>query len=172
LTAPAHAGAADRGSDAPTDELSGDEFAFDLDDLGTDSDAGDGSREQSASPDAALDDLADAPAADASHDDAARVADAVSHEAGLTGHDDAAAAGTDRPVLATAEGDLDFDLDGDEFDFNSAEEGDEISTKLELARAYVDMGDEDGAREILGEVVRDGDDTQKQEAGNLLQQLG
>lgn len=66
---------------------------------------------------------------------------------------------------------LDFDLDDDDFDFGGGD-ADEISTKLELARAYVDMGDEDGAREILDEVVRDGDDNQKREAGELLQQLG
>lgn len=92
-------------------------------------------------------------------------------DAGADAGTDADAA-EDRTVLATADGDLDFDLDEDEFDFASDEESDEISTKLELARAYVDMGDEDGAREILGEVVRDGDDVQKREAGDLLQQLG
>jgi pilus assembly protein FimV len=33
------------------------------------------------------------------------------------------------------------------------------------------MGDADGAREILDEVVRDGDESQKQEAGELLSRL-
>lgn len=66
---------------------------------------------------------------------------------------------------------LDFELDED-FDFGDEGEADEITTKLELARAYVDMGDEEGAKEILDEVVRDGDDGQKKEAGELLEQIG
>lgn len=49
---------------------------------------------------------------------------------------------------------------------------DEIGTKLDLAKAYVDMGDSDGARSILDEVMEEGDDTQKQQAEQLLQQMG
>ena len=49
---------------------------------------------------------------------------------------------------------------------------DEIGTKLDLAKAYVDMGDSDGARSILDEVLEEGDDTQKQQAEQLLQQMG
>ncbi len=45
---------------------------------------------------------------------------------------------------------------------------DEITTKLDLARAYVDMGDEDGAKSILEEVVIEGSDEQKQQAQELL----
>ncbi len=44
----------------------------------------------------------------------------------------------------------------------------EIGTKLDLARAYIDMGDPDGARGILGEVLLEGNDAQKQEAQRLL----
>ena len=66
---------------------------------------------------------------------------------------------------------LDFELDED-FDFGDASDADEITTKLELARAYIDMSDEDGAREILEEVVRDGDQGQQKEAGDLLSQIG
>ena len=47
----------------------------------------------------------------------------------------------------------------------------EIGTKLDLARAYVDMGDPDGARSILEEVLEDGDEQQKQEAQDLLDKL-
>jgi len=64
-----------------------------------------------------------------------------------------------------AEDDLEFGMDFDEA-------GDETTTKLELARAYIDMGDEDGAKEILDEVVRDGNDSQQQEAAELLARLG
>jgi pilus assembly protein FimV len=45
---------------------------------------------------------------------------------------------------------------------------DEVTTKLDLARAYVDMGDEEGAKSILGEVVKEGSDDQKQQAQELL----
>ena len=34
------------------------------------------------------------------------------------------------------------------------------------------MNDEDGAKEILEEVVRDGDEGQQKEAGDLLSQVG
>ncbi len=45
---------------------------------------------------------------------------------------------------------------------------DEVTTKLDLARAYVDMGDEEGAKSILEEVVKEGSDDQKQQAQELL----
>jgi pilus assembly protein FimV len=47
----------------------------------------------------------------------------------------------------------------------------EVATKLDLAKAYQEMGDADGAREILGEVIRDGDDDQQEAAQALMQQL-
>ncbi|MGB9428489.1 MAG: FimV/HubP family polar landmark protein [Gammaproteobacteria bacterium] len=47
----------------------------------------------------------------------------------------------------------------------------EIGTKLDLARAYIDMGDADGAKNILEEVVAEGDSQQKKEAQKLMQQL-
>ncbi len=46
---------------------------------------------------------------------------------------------------------------------------DEIGTKLDLAKAYADMGDADGARDILEEVLSDGNDQQKQQAEQLMQ---
>lgn len=48
---------------------------------------------------------------------------------------------------------------------------DEISTKLDLARAYIDMGDREGAKDILDEVVVEGNDSQKAEARELLSRL-
>ena len=48
----------------------------------------------------------------------------------------------------------------------------EVSTKLDLARAYVDMGDMEGAREILQEVIREGGAEQQEEAKKLLSELG
>ncbi|KPK57208.1 MAG: hypothetical protein AMJ59_20055 [Gammaproteobacteria bacterium SG8_31] len=47
----------------------------------------------------------------------------------------------------------------------------EVGTKLDLARAYLDMGDPDGARSILEEVVEEGDDAQQKEARELLDGL-
>jgi pilus assembly protein FimV len=47
----------------------------------------------------------------------------------------------------------------------------EVGTKLDLARAYVDMGDPAGARSILDEVLDEGDESQKQQAQQLLDSL-
>ena len=47
----------------------------------------------------------------------------------------------------------------------------EVATKLDLARAYVDMGDYDGAREILNEVVDEGSEIQCDEARQILDRL-
>jgi pilus assembly protein FimV len=47
----------------------------------------------------------------------------------------------------------------------------EVGTKLDLARAYMDMGDPDGARSILEEVVQEGTSNQKQEAMRLLDSI-
>lgn len=47
----------------------------------------------------------------------------------------------------------------------------EIETKLDLARAYIDMGDPDGARTILQEVLEDGNPEQKKQAQELLAQI-
>ena len=49
--------------------------------------------------------------------------------------------------------------------------GDEVETKLELAKAFMEIGDADGARSILQEVQEDGTPTQKEAAGELLSQL-
>ena len=53
----------------------------------------------------------------------------------------------------------------------SLDDVDEISTKLDLARAYLDMGDHEGTRGILEEVLADGNDEQKQEANDLMAKL-
>ncbi|MFJ4195438.1 FimV/HubP family polar landmark protein [Pseudomonas sp. NPDC089534] len=61
------------------------------------------------------------------------------------------------------------DLGEDDFDFLSGT--DEAATKLDLAQAYIDMGDNDGARDILNEVLSEGDDKQKNEAREMLSHL-
>jgi len=69
---------------------------------------------------------------------------------------------TEEPVA----GDLDED---DEFDFLSGT--DESATKLDLARAYIDMGDSEGARDILNEVIDEGNEQQQQEAREMMERL-
>jgi pilus assembly protein FimV len=49
---------------------------------------------------------------------------------------------------------------------------DEVNTKLDLARAYLEMGDKEGAREILQEVLGEGDTEQKANADKLLAEAG
>jgi len=48
----------------------------------------------------------------------------------------------------------------------------EVATKLDLAKAYEEMGDKDGARELLNEVLREGDAAQQGQANQLLAKLG
>jgi pilus assembly protein FimV len=48
----------------------------------------------------------------------------------------------------------------------------EVATKLDLAKAYEEMGDKDGARELLSEVMREGDAAQQGQAQQLLAKLG
>lgn len=72
----------------------------------------------------------------------------------------------------SAETDLDLDADDSEFDISElSEDVDEVSTKLDLARAYIDMGDNDGARSILDEVKSEGNEEQQQQAEELIQQV-
>ncbi len=49
---------------------------------------------------------------------------------------------------------------------------DETATKLDLARAYIEMGDKDSAKGILEEVAGEGNEDQRAEAGELLRRVG
>jgi pilus assembly protein FimV len=72
-------------------------------------------------------------------------------------------------LLGDLDDDLSFmDLDDNDDDLKEAQ----ISTKLDLARAYLDMGDMEGARNTLEEVMMEGNDDQKKEAEELLHQAG
>ena len=51
------------------------------------------------------------------------------------------------------------------------EQWQEVATKLDLAKAYQEMGDAAGAREILDEVMRDGDESQRASAQAMFDQL-
>jgi pilus assembly protein FimV len=48
---------------------------------------------------------------------------------------------------------------------------DGVGTKLELAKAYLEIGDKDGAREILQEVAKEGSPSQREEAEKLIASL-
>lgn len=67
------------------------------------------------------------------------------------------------------------DLDAMSMDsgFNMEDEDldDPVATKLDLAKAYIEMGDEEGAREILSEVETEGQPDQQAEARKLLKSL-
>ena len=57
-------------------------------------------------------------------------------------------------------------------DGSKDEQWSDVQTKFDLAKAYQEMGDKDGAREILQEVIKNGDATQQEEAKKLLESLG
>jgi pilus assembly protein FimV len=48
---------------------------------------------------------------------------------------------------------------------------DEVETKLDLARAYIDMDDAEGAKDILQEILQEGNEAQKAEATGLMEGL-
>ncbi|MBT8086257.1 MAG: LysM peptidoglycan-binding domain-containing protein [Woeseia sp.] len=85
----------------------------------------------------------------------------------------------EQPLLSEDASDADVGLDlgdvtqeistGD--DLGEARTMTEVGTKLDLARAYVDMGDPGGARNILEEVLEEGDEGQRQQAQQLLDSL-
>jgi pilus assembly protein FimV len=80
--------------------------------------------------------------------------------------------------------DFSFDLDGpltDSGKSTGAGQGfrvsdltdmDEMETKLDLAKAYIDMGDASAAKEIIGQVIENGSAEQKKTAQALLDELG
>jgi len=87
-----------------------------------------------------------------------------------------------QPIAASLVADSSFDFTPspkDDFSFDTTPakvEGDDelfdtddtVGTKLDLARAYIDMGDPDGARGMLEEVINEGSDQQRGEATRLL----
>lgn len=72
-------------------------------------------------------------------------------------------------------GDINLDMGGDKAVAKSASDSaqwHEVATKLDLAKAYQEMGDADGAREILREVLNEGDAEQRTAAQDILKQIG
>ena len=61
------------------------------------------------------------------------------------------------------------ELAAPDFDINANEE---VATKMDLAKAYEEMGDFEGARELLQEVLKEGDAAQREKAQVLLTKVG
>lgn len=130
-------------------------------------------------------DLSFDPSADADQPDSAAFdpsADATQPDPGAFDPEPADDAIPVEPDVLADDNALEFDLEG--FDFEAANEVadeppgdgqlsdlDEVATKLDLARAYIDMGDPDGAKSILDEVMEEGSDDQKDEARDIMTQM-
>ncbi|MCM2679242.1 FimV/HubP family polar landmark protein [Echinimonas agarilytica] len=79
-------------------------------------------------------------------------------------------------LLAEADGagvvsDEDTMLPGELEGLEDLDEEDSVSAKLDLARAYIEIGDNEVATQLLQEIVKDGSDVQKTEASELLTRL-
>ncbi len=72
----------------------------------------------------------------------------------------------DEPEMITSIDDIE-DIE----DLMLPDDVDEVGTKLDLAKAFIDMGDAEGARSSLEEVLAEGSDEQKAEARGLLEQI-
>lgn len=65
----------------------------------------------------------------------------------------------------------DTDENALEFDLSDFDQVDEAETKLDLASAYIEMGDPNGAKTILEEIISEGNDEQRSRAKTLLDEL-
>lgn len=153
------------------DELGGD-LGLDFNPDEADSTA-DATTAEADSADASAGASSDAGAAQSAEDELETAANSDADEFNLDElFDDDATGSSATSVEADAMADLDEDVatvEDDEFDFQ--DEGDSANTKLDLARAYIDMGDADGARDILKEVLEEGNADQQQLAESMLETL-
>lgn len=116
--------------------------------------------------------------AESGHEEAPAAAEAKEEQPldfDLSGFDlnlaDAAASEMPAAEETPKAGGMDFSgLDLDLSDVGAADEDelDEVATKLDLARAYLEMGDKEGAREILQEVLNEGNDRQVSDARSIM----
>ncbi|WP_439858987.1 FimV/HubP family polar landmark protein [Pseudomonas sp. MBLB4136] len=152
--------------DEPSATPVADEFADLSLDLPADA-AADGELDLPADFDLSLDEVK---APSPSTDFAAQLEDVSAELGQLSDGLDQPAAGDELDLPAAESAPALANLDGDDdFDFLSGT--DETATKLDLARAYIDMGDTEGARDILDEVIAEGNDGQQQEARELIAKL-
>ena len=68
-------------------------------------------------------------------------------------------------------GGMSLDLADLSLDSAPSSGGEAVGTKLELAKAYLEIGDKDGARDILQEVAKEGSSAQQEEAKKLIASL-
>ncbi len=139
----------DDASESDADEIDFDEdFDFDLDDELDDMVADDAADEETP-VEVAVDEAAD----DEEFDDILDLSDDDSDDFNIDEGDD------------TMDDELDLGLEG------LLDEGDAIDTKLDLAKAYLDMGDNEGAKNLLEEVASEGNDSQVEAARKLLDDM-
>ncbi|KAB0504780.1 FimV/HubP family polar landmark protein [Pseudomonas moorei] len=155
----------DLGAEPSTAMLAEDDFLLDLDEGVKDLPV----VETPAAPELALDDLELPADFDLSLADEMAAPDAFAAELDDVNAELESLSGSIAEPSFTAQDALASADDEPEFDFLSGT--DEVATKLDLAQAYIDMGDNDGARDILNEVVIEGDDGQKSEAKEMLARL-
>ena len=77
--------------------------------------------------------------------------------------------GDQAAVMDETFGDLARDIHRDEA--RMMDEDESSGTRIELAKAYLDIGDLDGARSMLEEVLAEGGPTAKAEAGRILKEI-
>jgi FimV C-terminal domain len=100
-------------------------------------------------------------------------------------HEEQAPAAESAPAAELAEAPMSLDFSGINLDFDAPVEASanaaetalsdveqEVKTKLDLAQVYQEMGDQENAREILQEVIKEGNAQQQESARELLNQLG
>lgn len=80
-----------------------------------------------------------------------------------------AVAAANPPATAAATAGIDVEELGDAPEL--APEDESLATKLDLARVYLDMGDSEGAREVLQELMQEAQGSLKQKASDMLMQL-
>ena len=74
--------------------------------------------------------------------------------------------------LADTADEIELDLgDDDSLDLDELDLDEDASSKLDLARAYIDMGDKDGAKSLLQEIIADGTEADIKEANELMGKL-
>ena len=167
--------------DAASDDSSVDEFQLEFDD--DELEASDVEQTESAADDEPRDDLGDNlggdlgidfdPDKDVADNDDDTVEDELSSDGAFedaslddadiedVSLDDLTIDGSERSAASAT--DDDFSFDDDDVDVNS--------TKLDLAEAYMDMGDDDGACDILKEVVEEGSPDQREKAQGMLAKI-
>lgn len=90
--------------------------------------------------------------------------DDITRELNIPDFDNVESLGEDTDSTLLIDDELDMEDD-------SLDDIDEIGTKLDLARAYIDMGDPEGARSILEEVIEEGSEEQQTEARDLMKKV-